>query len=318
MSGELPTGAKLPSSAAMAEDFGVAAMTFRQVLLRLEEEGLLSLEQGRGTFVRATALPGVLVLDDDARNRALLSWQVASAGARPVEAADPGAALAALAGDPGLRVAMTDVRMPTPAAGLLFIQTVFQRYPEMPVVAVTGYPADLDVLRGRPECPILVLTKPLLQEHVQRALHLVLGTTRRAAPTGPDARHGLGRRAALVGDDDPTVLATFSEMLDVLGFEVDAVGDGHAVREALARRAYSHAFVDLRMPGGGPGLPAELAAAYPETTVVVVSGHPGDLSSAAGGPFLVLPKPFDMDAVEAIVGHGTPQPTARRGYALHA
>jgi diguanylate cyclase (GGDEF)-like protein/PAS domain S-box-containing protein len=48
-----PPGTKLPSHSDLASHFGVAPLTLRQALAQLEEEGLVSREQGRGTFVRA-------------------------------------------------------------------------------------------------------------------------------------------------------------------------------------------------------------------------------------------------------------------------
>lgn len=44
-------GEKLPAHLALAREFGVASLTVRQVLAYLEQEGLLSIQQGRGTFV---------------------------------------------------------------------------------------------------------------------------------------------------------------------------------------------------------------------------------------------------------------------------
>src|ERR1700674_5580241 len=62
LSGELEPGAQLPPHTRLAADFGVAPMTIRSVLARLESAGLISREPGRGTFVRTSARPAVLVL----------------------------------------------------------------------------------------------------------------------------------------------------------------------------------------------------------------------------------------------------------------
>jgi methanogenic corrinoid protein MtbC1 len=53
--GDLPPGSQLPPHLRLAADFGVAPMTVRQVLSRLEAEGLVSRQLGRGTFVRRHA-----------------------------------------------------------------------------------------------------------------------------------------------------------------------------------------------------------------------------------------------------------------------
>lgn len=53
--GDLPPGSQLPPHLRLAVEFDVAPMTVRQVLGRLEDEGLVSRELGRGTFVRQHA-----------------------------------------------------------------------------------------------------------------------------------------------------------------------------------------------------------------------------------------------------------------------
>lgn len=48
-----PVGARIPTLPALAAEFAVASITVRQAIQLLKSEGLLSPEQGRGTFVRA-------------------------------------------------------------------------------------------------------------------------------------------------------------------------------------------------------------------------------------------------------------------------
>lgn len=50
--GVYPPGARLPSEAAFAGNFGISAMTARQAIGILAEEGLVNRVQGRGTFVK--------------------------------------------------------------------------------------------------------------------------------------------------------------------------------------------------------------------------------------------------------------------------
>src|SRR5215210_6364239 len=80
--GELPPGTKLPAHTELAQQYGVAPLTMRMVLGRLAARGLVSLEQGRGTFVRASTAAAVLLLfaDEDLRER--LSQQIADTGYR--------------------------------------------------------------------------------------------------------------------------------------------------------------------------------------------------------------------------------------------
>jgi diguanylate cyclase (GGDEF)-like protein/PAS domain S-box-containing protein len=53
LAGEFELDGKLPPQSELAAHFGVALLTMRQALARLEQEGLVSSEQGRGTFARA-------------------------------------------------------------------------------------------------------------------------------------------------------------------------------------------------------------------------------------------------------------------------
>ena len=50
--GEYPPGGRLPAEAALAKAHGVSAMTARQAVGVLEEEGLVRRAQGKGTYVR--------------------------------------------------------------------------------------------------------------------------------------------------------------------------------------------------------------------------------------------------------------------------
>ncbi|RLK22684.1 regulatory GntR family protein [Micromonospora sp. M71_S20] len=51
-SGEYAPGARLPSEAAFAREFGVTHVTVRQALAELRRDGLVEPRQGVGTFVR--------------------------------------------------------------------------------------------------------------------------------------------------------------------------------------------------------------------------------------------------------------------------
>src|SRR6187551_3436211 len=82
---ELPGGFRLPGARELAVATGVNANTVRAVYARLEADGLVSAEHGRGTFVRADARrdDGVAELArralDEARAAGLDPRDVASA-----------------------------------------------------------------------------------------------------------------------------------------------------------------------------------------------------------------------------------------------
>lgn len=172
--GDLPAGTKLPPHIELAADYGVAPLTMRQVLARLEDEGLVSREHGRGTFVRPAVSPSVLIAEDDDAMRLLLEEYVKRAGYRPISVDAPAELLTRLAYDPSIALIFSDVRMPDKETGIAFIRTVRRRWPELPLVALTGYPDDLDGLHGTPECPVLILTKPFWAHQIEETLRLAL------------------------------------------------------------------------------------------------------------------------------------------------
>jgi DNA-binding transcriptional regulator YhcF (GntR family) len=174
VNGELPPGTKLPAHTALAIEFGVAPLTLRQVLAYLEQEGYVSREQGRGTYIRTPSAPVVLIVEDDPSTVALLRAYIARAGHRPIEAGSVEQATAILAENRDVAMVLSDLRMPTTEAGVAFIQAVRRRWPEIPLAAVTGHPDDLAQLHGSPEFPILVIPKPIRAHQVEEALRLAI------------------------------------------------------------------------------------------------------------------------------------------------
>ena len=183
VAGELAPGDQLPGHLALAAEFGVAPMTLRQVLDRLEAEGLVARENGRGTFVRLPMRPAVLVVDDEFEMRALLRPYVYRAGCIPVEADGPAEGLTTLECQPTIALVISDIRMPDRASGIDFIRTIRRRWPELPLVALTGYPDDLAPLHATPDCPVLVVSKPVQPNQIEEVLRLVL-RPRPAEPAG--------------------------------------------------------------------------------------------------------------------------------------
>lgn len=173
-SGQWLPGTKMPSHTALAEEFGVAPLTVRHALSVLEQEGFISRQHGRGTFVQSPSVPKILVVDDDEDIRVLLQFYVSDAGFLPVLAANPDMALKCLINEPDIAMVFSDVRMPEVEDGVNFIRSVRRRWPDLPLAAVTGFPDDLAELHGTPECPILILTKPIFADHVNSAIKLVL------------------------------------------------------------------------------------------------------------------------------------------------
>jgi CheY-like chemotaxis protein len=188
----LSPGTRLPTLVELIAEFEVAPMTVRQVLAKLEDEGYIVREQGRGTFVRERLVPSVLVVDDEAAARRLVVSHVNRLGYRALEAANPAAGLAALEQEPSIALVVSDVRMPERDDGIGFIRAARQGWPDIPLAAVTGYPDDLAPLHGTPFCPVLILQKPIWAHDVEAVLRLAL-PGKSARPAGVAVRHTASR-----------------------------------------------------------------------------------------------------------------------------
>lgn len=182
---DLPAGTKLPSHADLATTYGVAPLTMRQVLARLEEEGLVRREQGRGTFVRRPSMPAILVVEDEPDIGLVLGEYIKAVGAQPILATTTEEGLRALATDRTIALVLSDVHVPNAADGLDFIRAVRRRWPEVPLVAVTAYSEDLAPLHGTPEWPVLVVPKPFVPQQIREALNLGMALRGQQRPPDP-------------------------------------------------------------------------------------------------------------------------------------
>ena len=172
--GELPPGTKLPAHTELAQQYGVAPLTMRQVLAQLEARGLVSREQGRGTFVRARTAAAVLLLAGDEEVRERLSTQIADAGYRAVAVGAPREALGAIERDRTVALVLADLHIPDQEAGLAFVRAVRRRWPDLALAVITRAPADLAGLHGTRESPALLLTQPFSADQVAELLRLAL------------------------------------------------------------------------------------------------------------------------------------------------
>ena len=221
---------------------------------------------------RGTALAGlkVLVVDDHATNRLLLTTLLRSWDCRPQEAARGEDALRQLrqaveAGDP-FALALLDLKMPTPdglqlgglikqdpdlrETRLILLTSLLQRGDDATRMAQAGFAA--------------YLTKPLRKQRLYKCLMGVMDlevATKpdlRAPSTGPDSAEA-GRRAMspsaavetriLLVDDNLTNQIVARGILDKLGYlGTDAVSNAWDALDALSRISYDLVLLDGQMP----------------------------------------------------------------------
>lgn len=117
-------------------------------------------------------------------------------------------------------------------------------------------------------------------------------------------------RRVLLVEDDPGVSAIAVELLEGLGYAVEAVESGPAALEALALGGFDAMLSDVVMPGGMSGI--ELAGLvgrhYPTLRVALTSGYAGDDVDAAlaDAPWPFLRKPYSRDQLRDTMEALTP------------
>jgi len=179
-------------------------------------------------------MPSVLLVDDEPNIRRMVGALLTSEGYEVRDAPNGADGLTqAAAGEPD--VVLLDLMMPGELDGLAALEKLRARFPELPVVMMSGRAGLADAVRATKLGAFTFLEKPLTPEGVLLALAsaLELRQARRAARA---LREDLGLGGAMVGDSAPM----------------------RAARELLARVGTSDARVLIT---GESGTGKELAAA---------------------------------------------------------
>ena len=201
----------------------------------------------------------VLVVDDNAANRAILEEQLRSWGVRH-DSVDSGAsALARLReavreGDP-YGIALLDMDMPHMSGADLARAVQADRdlsRTTLVMLASSGGVEEADA----PRCAAH-LTKPVRQSDLYDCLVRVLSPERAAQRAAQPAAQPPARRAeadggagvdVLVAEDNPVNQDVVRGTLEARGYRVDVVENGLEAVDAVARRDYAAVLMDCQMP----------------------------------------------------------------------
>ncbi len=108
-----------------------------------------------------------------------------------------------------------------------------------------------------------------------------------------------------VVDDQELVRSTIEAILQDVGLKVQSFSSGIEFLDAQPQLTPGGVFLDVRMPKlDGLGVLARLRQAWPETPVIMISGHadvPMAVSAMRSGASYFLEKPFSRDAIEMVV-----------------
>jgi two-component system, sensor histidine kinase and response regulator len=202
----------------------------------------------------------VLVVDDSATNRIVLTHQLTGLGMRTDEVADGAAALTmlrhAVAEDDPYQMALVDQRMPE-MDGLALGNAVCAdpeiRSTRMVLLASAGHRGDAQA--AQEAGMVGYMTKPVRQTELQRCLATVMGPAAVDPVTPPlVTRHALKEAGldswprVLLVEDNVVNQRVATRILEKLGYRADVARDGAEAVEAMTRTHYTAVLMDCQMP----------------------------------------------------------------------
>jgi signal transduction histidine kinase/DNA-binding response OmpR family regulator len=191
----------------------------------------------------------ILVVDDNATNRRILSLQLHSWHIRPRAAASAAEALDHV-GHHSFDVALLDLQMPD-VDGIGLARELKRRDPDLPLILLSssgetegGEAADLFAYQ---------LSKPIKQSLLFDAIQHALGRSVRQAKALPAQifDKGLAEQwplRILLAEDNLVNQRVGLAILARMGYHADLVGNGLEAIEALERREYDLVLMDIQMP----------------------------------------------------------------------
>ena len=111
--------------------------------------------------------------------------------------------------------------------------------------------------------------------------------------------------SVLVVDDEEVVRTGICRILERQGLSIHTAADGSEALEIMANQAIDLVLLDIKMPGmDGIEVLQHIRATYPNTVVVMITGHPtiqSAIECTKLGAVDYLVKPFRVDELESLV-----------------
>jgi signal transduction histidine kinase/DNA-binding response OmpR family regulator len=266
----------------------------------------------------------VLIVDDNATNRRILTAQLARWSMKTRATASSNEALAWIRGGERFDVVLLDLFMPE-LDGLALADAIKAAVPaDTPRLVLVSSAA----VRERAHASLdAILTKPVKPS----ALHDVLVTVLAAAGTGPVERApqrpaidpGLGARhplRILLAEDNAVNQKLALRLLSNMGYAADVASDGARAVEAVAGSDYDVVLMDVQMPElDGLEATRRIRSSWPAKKVHIVAmtanAMAGDRDACiAAGMNDYISKPIDPAVLaEALARAPSPQARGRRG-----
>jgi PAS domain S-box-containing protein len=192
----------------------------------------------------------ILIVDDNATNREIVSRQARSWGMEPIAVELPSQALALIEAGERFDVAVLDMLMPE-MDGLSLARELrrLRDERELPLLLLTSLGR---VPQARSDGEFAVqLAKPLKASQLYDALITVLAgqaEPRPAAPVADAAKPARSTLRVLLAEDNAVNQQVALHLLEKLGHRADVAGNGLEAIAALERQTYDIVLMDVQMP----------------------------------------------------------------------
>lgn len=194
----------------------------------------------------------VLIVDDNATNRRILSLQVQNWGMIPQEAALPSEALAMIEQGHAFDVAILDMHMPE-MDGIALGSKIRTARTDLPLMMLTSVSYQADAVNDF----TAFLTKPIKPSELYDAL-VTLFADQPIQPSKRSPQEILPENAPLLAQRIPLRILLAEDVLvnqkfavhalDRMGYRVDTVANGLETLEAVRRQPYDVILMDVQMP----------------------------------------------------------------------
>ena len=251
----------------------------------------------------------VLVVDDNATNRKILSLQMQRWGLAPQDTETPQQALQWAQAGQRFDAAIIDMHMPG-MDGVTLARMLRALQPNLPLVLFTS-PGRREALVEALDLFQATLAKPLRQSTLFDTLMTVLGQqpARAAAPAKPALDKEMAMRhplRILLAEDNVVNQKLAMRLLSQMGYRADLASNGIEAIESVERQPYDVVLMDVQMPEmDGLEASRRITAKYPPTgrpriVAMTANAMHGDreLCLAAGMDDYVT-KPIRVDALVA-------------------
>jgi DNA-binding NtrC family response regulator len=182
-----------------------------------------------------------------------------------------------------------DLRMPG-INGVEALKMIKEISPDLPVVLMSAYATEEQVVEARSEGAYTVLTKPIDIQMVLAFLSLLRK-----------------EKSILIVDDDPRFCRTLKDILQTRGYKVETEMDPDKVLGHMEENYKLVVVLDLKLGGtDGVSVLKAIRDTYPTKPVVLVSGYKNEMSDSIQkglqiGAYTCLYKPFEAEEMIELV-----------------